>query len=146
MSVGDLQAEWLKLCGEPVRSTNREHLFRRLAWRTQELALGGLSDRAEQRIRELAPKDIAPTRTPSQAVLDPVEPPERRVRDPRQPSPGTVISKTYKGAELRVTVRNDGYEYDSAMFASLTAVAKHVTGCRSINGRLFWGLTTRKRG
>ena len=45
----------------------------------------------------------------------------------------------------RLQVRDDGLEFDGVMFPSLTAVAKHVTGCRSINGRLFWGLSKRKR-
>ena len=43
MTVGDLRREWERLYGEPTRSCNREYLWRRLAWRVQELAYGGLS-------------------------------------------------------------------------------------------------------
>ena len=145
MNAADLQAEWLKLYGEPARSTSREHLFRRLAWRTQELALGGLSERAEQRIHELAPKDIAPAKAASQAVSGSAGPPERRVCDPRLPSPGTVISKVYKGRELRVVVREDGLELDEKIYPSATALAKAVTGSTSINGWLFLGVAKRRR-
>ena len=56
-----------------------------------------------------------------------------------------MIVKRYKGRELRVVVRNDGVEFDGTMFGSLTALAKQITGCKSINGKLFFGLTQRKR-
>ena len=72
--------------------------------------------------------------------------PRRPTRDPRLPSPGSVITKNYKGRELRVTVRDDGFELDGMIHDSLTALAKTITGCKSINGWLFWGLTKRKRG
>jgi hypothetical protein len=150
MSVGELQARWIRLYGEPTRRRNRDYVWKRLAWRVQELQLGGLSDRAKSRINELADDAFTRARTPQQAIpgADPVAPVERTRarRDPRLPSPGTVISKVYKGTELRVVVRDDGYEYDGTMFASLTAVAKHVTGSKNINGKLFFGLTQRKRG
>ena len=60
--------------------------------------------------------------------------------------PGTVISKQYKGRELRVTVRDDGFELEGQMYPSATALAKAITGSRSINGNLFLGLSKRKRG
>ena len=44
MTVGELSEEWQRLYGEPTRSRNKEYLFRRLAWRVQELAHGGLTD------------------------------------------------------------------------------------------------------
>ncbi len=55
MSVAELQARWRELYGEDTRSRNREFLWRRLAWRVQELSHGGISDRARARIAELAP-------------------------------------------------------------------------------------------
>ena len=149
MTIGDLQLEWMKVFGEPARSTNREHLWKRLAWKVQEQVYGGLSERAKTRIEELVPAGSVRAKTPNVVApaADPALPTgcHRSHRDPRLPSPGTVISKTYKGTELRVTVRDDGYEFDGAMYASLTAVAKHLTGCKSINGKLFFGLTQRKR-
>ncbi len=66
-------------------------------------------------------------------------------RDPRIPSPGTLITKAYKGRELRVVVRDDGLELDGTMYATATALAKAVTGSKSINGNLFLGITKRKR-
>ena len=148
MSVAELRDQWLRLYGEPTRSANRDFLFKRLAWRVQELAHGGLGDRAKQRLAELAPNDFVRATSPNVAapVADPAPLAERpRPRDPRLPSPGTVISKQYRGTELRVVVRDDGFEFEETMYPSLTALTKQITGCASINGRLFFGLSTRKR-
>ena len=143
MPVADLQAEWIRLYGEPTRSRNRRFLFRRLAWRIQELQHGGLNDAAQNRIDELAPK-FTRARTPAAAPT--TLPGEHRPRrDPRLPSPGTLIVKTYKGRELRIVVRDDGLELDGMMYATATALAKAVTGSKSINGNLFLGITKRKR-
>ncbi|MCH7779359.1 MAG: DUF2924 domain-containing protein [Acidobacteria bacterium] len=143
MPVADLQTEWLKLYGEPTRSRNRRFLFRRLAWRIQELQHGGLSNAAKNRIDKLAP-EFSLARTP--AVVPTTLPSEHRLRrDLRLPTPGTVITKLYRGNELRVVVRDDGVEFDGAMYPSLTALAKHVTRSKNINGPLFFGLTTRSR-
>ncbi len=150
MTVGDLRVEWLKLYGEPTRSRNRDYLWRRLAWRVQELAHGGLSDAAKAKIDELAPDTFTRARSPHNG--NGVAPAgghdqhqHRDHRDPRLPSPGTVITKSYKGRELRVTVRDSGFEFDGAMFPTLTTLAKKITGCTSISGWLFFGLTKRTR-
>ena len=146
MNVTELRCEWERLNGEPTRSRNKDYLYRRLAWRVQELQHGGLSRTARDRIDELAPTSFTHTRTP-QLQPDAPRAPEtlpRTHRDPRLPSPGTVITKQYKGRELRLTVHDDHFELDGQSFRSLSEAARHVTGSRW-NGRLFWGLTERKR-
>lgn len=148
MTVNQLRDEWFKLYQQPTNSRNRDFLFRRLAWKLQEVQLGGLSDRARRRIDELAPDGFERARTPGLPPLAdaPADRPMPRVRrDPRLPTPGTVISKRYKGRELRVTVRDDAYEFDGAMYPSLTALARTITGSKNINGKLFFGLTVRNR-
>ena len=143
MSVAELQAEWIRLYGEPTRSRNRQFLFRRLAWRIQELQHGGLSDVAKDRIDKLA-LEFTRARTP--AVASTTLPDEHRPRrDPRIPLPGTLIRKAYKGRELRVVVRDDGFELDATMYPTATALAKAVSGSTSINGNLFLGITKRNR-
>jgi hypothetical protein len=148
MSVGELQAEWTRLYGEPSRSRHREYLLRRLCWRVQEIRLGGLGVAAKQRIAELAPASFVRARVPAEfqppAEPGPAEQPPRTVRDPRLPSPGTVITRQYHGREIRVVVIEDGVEWDGRQFGSLSAVAKAVTG-QKWNGRLFFGLTQRRR-
>ena len=149
MTVRELQIEWQRLYGEASRSRNRDFLWRCLAWRVQELAHGGLSDAAKRRLEELAPDSFQRARTPNVAVdvaePGPVETAPRRVRDLRTPVVGSVITKQYKGRELRVVVRDGGFEFEGAVFASLSALAREITGSSHINGKLFFGLVTRKR-
>jgi len=148
MTVRELRARWVELYSEPTRSCNRDYLWRRLAWRVQELAHGGLSDTANQRIAELAPAGFVRARVPKgfqpPAVgTNTIVEPARTVRDPRLPSPGTVLSRQYRGREIRVVVTKGGFEWGGRRFDSLSAVAKAVTG-QKWNGRLFFGLTERK--
>ncbi|MCP4006336.1 MAG: DUF2924 domain-containing protein [bacterium] len=150
MTVAELQGEWIRLYGEPTRSRNKQYLWRRLAWRVQELAHGGLSDAAKAKIDELAPESFTRARTPQNgngaAVAGDDHQHQHRVhRDPRLPAPGTVITKQYKRRELRVICREDGFEFEGTIHTSLTALAKKITGCTSISGWLFFGLTRRRQ-
>lgn len=49
MTVGELRAEYGEVFGEPTRSFHKDFLVRRIAWRVQANAMGGLSERARQR-------------------------------------------------------------------------------------------------
>ena len=140
MTVGQLRLKWRELYGEDTRSGNRDYLWRRLAWRVQELAYGGLSERAQARIKELGGdlRMLPPRRWQSPAVQS-----QGPVRDRRIPKPGVVLSRRYHGQEIRVTVLDDGFEWNGRRFKSLSALAREVTGQRW-NGFLFFGLT-RKR-
>jgi hypothetical protein len=151
MSVPQLRREWERLNGKPSRSRNRDYLFRRLAWRVQEIARGDLSNAAKVRVSELG-SAFTRSRTPREAldaataanVKPVVAMQSRSKRDPRLPSPGTVITRTYRGRELRLLVLEDGFELDGVHYRSLSEAARAVTGSKW-NGRLFWKLTQRKR-
>jgi hypothetical protein len=149
MTVAELRREWERLHEEPPRSRNRDFLFRRLAWRIQELAHGGLSDAARAQLAELAPDGLAHARRPVTGNVALQEgpaaaAPPRARRDPRLPTPGTVLVREYKGRQLRLTVLDDGFELDGTCHGSLSEAARAVTGSRW-NGPLFWGLSKRKR-
>ena len=146
MTVAQLRCEWERLYNEPTSSRNREHLYRRLAWRVQELQHGGLSRHARERIDELAPDSFVRARAPQLPQDAPRGPETQRKprRDQRLPVAGTVLVKAYKGQELRLVVHDDHFELDGQSFRSLSEAARHVTGSKW-NGRLFWGLTERKR-
>ena len=145
MTVAELRCEWERLNGEPARSMNRDYLWRRLAWRVQEIANGGLSDAANARLEELAPDSLQRTRSPLLPVLKTARSTAGlRVRDPRLPSPGSVLTRQYHGQEIRVLTLDDGFEWNGERFGSLSAVARAITGQRW-NGLLFFGLTQRKR-
>src|SRR3954468_11775309 len=59
-----LQARYRELFGEETRSSNQAHLFRRIAWRLQAQAEGGLSERAQKRAGELAEEAALRLRAP----------------------------------------------------------------------------------
>ena len=55
-----------------------------------------------------------------------------------------MLTKTYKGKHVAVTVLPDGFKYAGQTYRSLSAVAKAVTGSHW-NGLLFFGLTSAKK-
>ena len=148
MTVGQLRVEWQRLYGEPTRSRNRVYLWRRLAWRVQELQLGGLSDDAKARIVALAPATFVRSQIPPGFEPGPTATPRppgpTARRDPRLPAPGSTITREYRGQTLRLQVLDDGFELDGVHYDSLSEAARVVTGQRW-NGPLFWGLTKRNR-
>lgn len=143
LTVAELRERYLDLYGEATRSRNRTWLFRACAWRVQEIAYGGLSERALRRAEEIARDcDVRPRRadhvpalpgTSTRVVAFQPKP----VSD--DPTPGTLLTRRYKGREVRVRVLDDGYEYEGQPYRSLTAVARAVTGSHW-NGRAFFGL------
>ncbi len=140
MSVGELRQQWRELYGEEPRSRHRQWLFKRLAWRVQEIAFGGLSEQAKKRLAELMPTAELALRVPRD-FLKGVEPgPSRAVRDKRIPPPGTVLLRNYKSQHVAVTVLESGFEWEGREYGSLSAIAKEVTGSHW-NGLRFFHLT-----
>jgi hypothetical protein len=151
MGVAELREKYLAMFGEPSRSGNKDFLFKRVAWRIQSLAEGGLSERARRRAEELArDADIrttipkAPSATPGAAArTTTLAAPVAEGRD-RLPIPGTVLTRTYRGKHVAVIVLADGFEYEGHTYKSLSAIAKAVTGSHW-NGYLFFGLAKGSR-
>ena len=147
LSVQKLRERFAEAFGEPTTGHNKPWLIRRIAWRLQERAEGGLSERAQRRARELADDAdlrVIPARPGVQPNPRPAAPPEPTSSDPRVPPVGSAITRTYKGKVLEVNVLADGFEYRGQTFRSLSAVAKHVTGSH-LNGFAFFGLTGGQR-
>lgn len=149
MSPSELRDRYRELFGEETRSGNRQWLIRRIAWREQALREGGLTERAQARAHELARDEDLRVRPPSTAepkagaglrTLEGTMP----KRDPRLPLPGTVLTRSFKGTEYRVTVLKDGFEYEGKIYKSLTAIADAITGTHW-NGHLFFGLARTKK-
>lgn len=142
LGVKQLQERYAELFGEPTHCHNKAWLVKRIAWRMQVRSEGGLSDRARQRAAELAddghlrlgpPKPSRDTAPKPPPVILPI------AGKNRLPTPGTVITRIYKGQTLAVEVLNDGFAYEGERFSSLSAVAKHITGSH-VNGIRFFGL------
>jgi hypothetical protein len=149
LKTGALRAKFREVFRAESRSSNREFLFRRIAWRLQACAEGDLTERARRRAAEVANDADLRARAPRSfaAELSGLAP-ARRPRltsDSRLPPVGTVLQREYRNQLIQVQVRADGFEYRSRAFRSLSAIAREVTGTRW-NGFLFFGLTERRRG
>jgi hypothetical protein len=144
MTIGQLHDRYAEVVGEKARSRHRQYLIRRIAWRVQANAEGGLTERALRRAEELAndaevrvtPPRSRPVRTAPRSSDVHAIPPSH---DPRLPRPGTAIVRDYKGRRIVVQVLADGFEWDGQHLSSLSAVAKAITGSH-INGFRFFGL------
>lgn len=143
MTGSALAVKFEELFGRPPRSRNRAFLRKRVAWEIQARIEGGLSEKSLQRIDELAA--YAPERW--RWALDPkakgAAPAVRNTeirkghRDARLPSPGTVISRTHRGVDHRVTVLESGFEYRGQRYRSLSKIARDITST-PWNGFLFF--------
>ena len=144
MTVAELRAKWCELYGEEPRVRNRVWLWKRLAWRIQELEYGGLSDAAKQRLEALTPTAELALRNPPGSRKQKVPAPaEHQVRDRRIPPPGTVLLRKYKNVSIAVTVLENGFEWEGREYRSLSAVAKAATGSH-LNGVRFFNLDRKK--
>src|SRR5437763_11299634 len=54
LMVKELRVKFAEVFGEPTRAANKDWLVKRIAWRMQANAMGGLSERAKRRAEELA--------------------------------------------------------------------------------------------
>jgi hypothetical protein len=147
MTVSQLRQKYQQVFGEESRSNHKQFLFRRIAWRIQALAEGGLSERARRRALEIANDADLRIRAPkmtfgSDVTLDPRLTVSRKVGaavDPRLPPPGTYLEREYKGRRVIVKVLDKGFEYEGEIYRSLSAIAQEATGTKW-NGFLFFNL------
>src|SRR5438552_18047122 len=96
--VATLQRRYRELFGEESKSSNKQFLFRRIAWRLQANAEGYLSERALRRAAEIADDQDLRIRAPQQFLarpdsrfcsVDRTGPPQ----DGRLLGPGTILSR-----------------------------------------------------
>jgi Protein of unknown function (DUF2924) len=143
LRVSALRARYAELFGEPARSGNKAWLVKRLAWRLQTLAEGDLSERARLRAEQLAnDADLRlspPKHDGAVSMHRNVRATPRSLTDPRLPPPGNVLTRVYKGQTLQVRVLLHGFEFQGVTYASLSAVAKAITGSHA-SGFLFFRL------
>jgi hypothetical protein len=150
LNVIALREKYQNLFGDQSRSSNKQYLFRRIAWRLQANAEGGLSERAchravqiadEADLRTRAPKGFLSAQVSASATsnTDPSQP----QRDARLPASGSLLTRRLNDRQIVVKVLAEGFEFESRHYRSLSAIAREVTGTRW-NGLLFFGLTERR--
>jgi hypothetical protein len=140
MTVAQLVARYEELFGKPPRVLNAAFLRRHVAWKIQEREFGGLSNRARARLDELIGQIDLPLGEPG-----PPRPRRARRNDPKTPLVGTTLVREWRGQQLRVEVRETGFEWDGIIYKSMSAVAKAITGA-NWNGKLFFNLVKRRAG
>ena len=121
--------ELRKLCGPVLGAVPVHHgahlLRRRLAYELQARALGDLPVETQRRLRRLHQSFKGdPQHKPS---------PRRRLK------PGLVLTRSWQGVLHQVQVTDQGFDYRGERFASLSEVARRITGTRW-SGPLFFGL------
>lgn len=127
MSTAQLRDKYAEVFGESPRRMHKRYMIKRIAWRMQANAQGGLTERARNRAQKLA--NDADLRLTAPPPPDP----EAGLR------PGCALTRNYKGRRIVVMVRDNGFEYEGQIYKSLSAVAKAITGSHW-SGKHFFGL------
>src|SRR3569833_526126 len=121
LPIAELRAAWrAEFRQEPPKSLWRELLLRTLAWRLQEKAFGG-HDKTTAKL------------------LDEYGRGKEANQLHRQLKSGTVLVREFEGVRHTVTIVPDGYVWQEKTYASLTAIARVITGT-NWNGPRFLGL------
>ena len=130
-SLPDLKSQYHDLFGAEAPGINRAYLERRIAYKLQELAYGGLSQATPARLDALA------------TTADKGSSARTQMRAQDRPLAGTRLLRVWKGVEHSVTVLQTGFEYQGRPFTSLSPIAKAITGT-SWNGPAFFGLREKR--
>ncbi len=117
LDLNGLRAVWPARFGPPPRLRSVELLRMLLAWRLQIEVLGGLSSDTKRLLARRGP--VAP--------------------EGRAHGVGAVLRRTWEGRQIEVVVEANGFRFEGALYASLSAVARAATGTRW-NGPRFFGL------
>ena len=135
LSYEELKERWAVLYGGTPPAYNRTFIIKRLAYRIQELAHGGLSENVHAKMREILDAhgfdENACDRTTRQTQR------EKRRRQ-EMPVSGTRLVRDWNGRRYEVVVVPGGFEYEGKKYRSLTAITKAITGTHW-NGRAFFG-------
>lgn len=132
----ELQSRWQNLYGSPA-PTGLDSMLMRLAvaYRIQELALGGLSVAAREQLTALAAE-----------ARDRVDPPllvqdAKSAKDhvPGTLTPGMQLLREWNGVTAVVDVLANGFAWRGRTYSSLSAVALAITGTKW-SGPRFFGL------
>lgn len=138
MPTKELQRQYKELYGRDANGTHKTYLWRKIAYKLQELEQGGLSTKAENRLKALIEK-FDPINNKTLRPDKPVLNQQASLKDKRLPIPGTIIIKKYKSTNYQVKVLEKGFEYNENIYKTLSAIAKKITGAHW-NGYLFFNL------
>jgi hypothetical protein len=117
LALDVLRRRWRAVFGRtPPPALSKDLLGRMIAWRLQEHAFGGLDRESLSFLDGLTRHGGSP---------------RRRLK------PGTVLVRDYHGQRHTVTITADGFEWQGATYASLSAIARAITGTVWSGPRFF---------
>ena len=120
MAIVPLREAWRRAgLGSPPPMRSADLLRRILAWKLQAQVYGGLSSETRRALK-LSPKAVQHQPIP----------------------PGLRLAREWRGKRYDVEVVEDGVRYQDRTYASLSEVAREITGVRW-NGPRFFGLRGR---
>lgn len=131
-SVAELTADYIAVFGKKPRRRHPDFLRKRLAFQLQVAAYGGLPGPARAELERLASELRLPDAAPQDRVRT-----DDRAGQAGRPRPGTVLQRNWHNRQIRVEVTANGFLFDSELFASLSAIAKRVTGQHWSGPRFF---------
>jgi len=126
LDLGELRQQWRALYkADASPHLSRELLVRAVAYRMQEVALGGLRPERQRQLRHLAQqlKQTAEIRRHARLEL----------------KSGTRLVREWRGRTYEVLVLDDGFSWQGTSYRSLSALARKITGT-AWSGPLFFGL------
>lgn len=130
MSAAEKKAAWREAYRTPAPpALGLSLLARAIAYRWQEKVEDGLTAPELRQLAALAVRD----RKNLAGKLAPII------------KPGTWLSRTWHGEVHQVVVLDKGYEYRGERFASLSAIARRITGAKW-SGPRFFGLHSPRMG
>jgi hypothetical protein len=125
LGIDGLRKRWRLTFGtSPPETLTKDLIARIIAYRIQEQAFGGLEPALTKMLARLAAGE-----KPNEL--------KRRLK------PGTVLIREYDGKRHTVTVAADGFLWNGATHASLSVIAREITGT-NWNGPRFFGLRVPK--
>ena len=126
LGLRELRQHWRVLYkAEASPHLSRELLLRAVAYRMQEVVLGGLRPQRQRQLRQFAHQ------------LNDSQ--EGRVRPRPELKPGTRLVREWQGRTYEVLVLDDGLSWQGTSYRSLSALARKITGT-AWSGPLFFGL------
>jgi len=126
LDIRELREEWCRLYKAGASPhLSRELLIRAVAYRMQEVALGGLRPEPQRQLRQVA--------------MELKEGGAARIRLRPQLKPGTRLMREWQGRTYEVVVLDDGFSWQGTRCNSLSAIARKITGT-AWSGPLFFGL------
>jgi hypothetical protein len=126
LDIHDLREEWRRLYNANASPhLSRELLIRAVAYRMQEVAVGGLRPEQQRQLRQIA-QEVKQTGAAA-------------IRLRPQLKPGTRLMREWQGRTYEVVVLDDGCSWQGTQYRSLSAIARKITGT-AWSGPLFFGL------